>query len=50
VAAARPAAPPVPQDDRVADPGRNGLAEPDVQGKARAGQPGAELLSAQEAG
>jgi hypothetical protein len=37
----------VPQDDRVADPGRDGLAVADVQRQARPGQPGAELPAAQ---
>jgi hypothetical protein len=41
---------PVPQEHRVADPGRDTLAEPDVQRQARPGQPGAELLLPQEAG
>src|ERR1035441_5196031 len=50
VAAAGPLAELVPQLDRVADRGRDIIAVPDIQGKARAGQAGAELLAAQEAG
>ena len=50
VAAAGPPAPPVPQDDGVADARRDGLAEPDVQRQAGPGQPGAELPGPQEAG
>src|ERR1035437_6270257 len=49
-AAAGPLAELVPQLDRVADRGRDIIAVPDIQGKARAGQAGAELLAAQEAG
>ena len=40
----------VPQGDRVADPGRNGLAVADVQRQAGAAQPGAELAPTQEGG
>src|ERR1019366_7349946 len=40
----------VPQLDRVADRGRDVVAVPHVQGQARGGQAGAELLPAQEAG
>ena len=50
VAAAGPLAVLVPQDDRVADPGRNGLGVADVQRQARAAQPDAQLPAAQEAG
>jgi hypothetical protein len=50
VAAAGPLAELVPQLDRVADRGRDVVAVPDIQGQARAGQAGAELLAAQEAG
>jgi hypothetical protein len=50
VAAAGPPAPPVAQDDRVADAGRNGLGVPDVQGQARPGQLGSQLPSPQERG
>src|ERR1035437_4815464 len=50
VAAAGPLAELVPQLDRVADRGRDIVAVPDIQGQARAGQAGAELLAAQEAG
>src|SRR5580700_8805238 len=49
-AAAGPLAVLVPQDDRVADRGRDGLGVADVQRQARAGQPGAELAGAQEGG
>jgi hypothetical protein len=48
VTAAGPPAPPVPQDHRVADPWRDRLGEPDVQGQARPGQAGAQLLGPQE--
>jgi len=49
-AAAGPPAVPVPDDDGVADPGRDVLAVADVQRQAGPGQPGAELPGAQEAG
>jgi hypothetical protein len=49
-AAAGPAAAPVPQHDRVADAGRDGLAVADIQRQAWPGQPGPELLLAQETG
>ena len=48
VALAGPLAVLVPQDDRVADRGRDGLAEADVQRQARPAQPGAELPAPQE--
>jgi hypothetical protein len=48
MAAAGPAAAPVAQDDRVADARRDSLAEPDVQGQARPGQPGTQLPGPQE--
>src|SRR5208282_6518877 len=48
VAPAGPLAVAIPQDDRVADPGRDGLGVADVQRQARATQPGAELPAAQE--
>jgi len=47
-----PSGPPaalVPQDDRVADPGRDGLGVPDVQRQAGSAQARAELPAAQEA-
>src|SRR5450755_4257221 len=50
VAAAGPLAELVPKLDRVADRGRDVVAVPDIQGQTRAGQAGAELLAAQEAG
>src|SRR5579859_2017574 len=50
VAAARPAAALIAQDDRVADAGRDGAGVADVQWQARAGQPGAQLPGPQEAG
>jgi len=46
VAAAGEAAVLVPQPDRVADPGRDIFAEPDVQGQAGAAESGAELPAA----
>src|SRR5712675_2377638 len=48
VTATSPLAVPVPHDHRVADGGRNGLAEADVQRQARPGQPRAELPPPQE--
>jgi hypothetical protein len=48
VAAAGPAAAPVPQDDRVADPGRDGRGVSDVQRQAGPGQPGPQLPGPQE--
>ena len=50
VAPPGPLAVPVPQGDRVADPGRDRLGVPDVQRQARAAQADAELAAAQEAG
>src|SRR5579862_7135512 len=49
-AAAGPPAVLVAQGDGVPDRGRDGVAEADVQREAGPGQPGAELLPAQEAG
>ena len=49
VAPPGPLAVPVAQGDRVADPGRNRLGVPDVQGQAGAVEAGAELAAAQEA-
>src|SRR5207344_38998 len=48
VTAGEPAVP-VAQDDRVADPGRDGLGVADVQRQAWPGQAGAELTAAEEA-
>src|SRR5579864_2640414 len=50
VAAAGPAAVLVPQDDRAADRGRDVRAAAHVQRQRRAGQPGAELVLAEEGG
>jgi hypothetical protein len=46
-AAAGPLAVPVPQQDRVADPGRDRLGVPDVQRQAGAAEAGAELPAPQ---
>jgi hypothetical protein len=46
VTAAGPLAMQVPSLDRVADRGRDIVAEPDVQGLARAAEPGAEFTAA----
>jgi hypothetical protein len=40
----------VPEDDRVADRGRDGLGVADIKRQARPAQPGAELTAAQEGG
>ena len=50
VAPPGPLAVPVAQDDRVADPGRDGLGVADVQRQAGAAEAAAELPAAQEAG
>ena len=48
--AAGPPAPLIPQDHRVADPGRDRAGVPDVERQARPGQPGAQLPGPQETG
>ncbi len=47
-APAGPLAVAVPQGDRVADPGRDGLGVTNVQRQARPGEPGAQLPAPQE--
>src|SRR5437588_3340130 len=48
VTSARPPAAAVPQEYRVADPGRDVLGVADVERQARPGQPGAQLPGPQE--